>query len=500
MSDRNWAKNSTSTQREELEYSSYMRYFLHNFIKSLKKYFVWVILISVVVAAVVYAVNKLNYKPRYESSVTFLAMPVLSTSSNNQNDVYRVSSSLILGSQLSSTFPHIFESGVLKEIIQNELGGPIDATIKASSAAGTNFFKITVNSNTPENAKNIADLLMKNYPKVSENVIGVIKTEIKIPAKLPTRPSNSSDNTTKAALAFGLSAVIGVVIIGIFAANRKTVCNKEDVKYTLNQPYICEVPLVNDKKKYANRFKAVIRSKSFVEAIRTLKNRTLSTITENQYQTIGVVSTSDMEGKTTIGAGFARIMSDRTNPVVFVTFDRENALDYVKTKKNKAFEKTTMSLMMSITSEKPSPAVEGIRKLFTNVDILVLPPEIIRDKDRLDDIFTVLKENYKYVIVDIVPGEGHSEAVTFANICDAYISVIRCDFASVKKIRNTLNYFSYSQAHNLGVVLNGVSGLYVAYGRYNGYDKYRKYSYGYNYNYYAYGQYGADPNSGSQSE
>ena len=140
--------------------------------------------------------------------------------------------------------------------------------------------------------------------------------------------------------------------------------------------------------------------------------------------------------------------------------------------------------------DKQDAVIPGVKRLFTNVDLLLLDPKIIYQKGELKSIIDELKGKYSYVIMDIVPGSSHSEAVKFADLCDAYISVVRCDYISSDKIKAALNFFSYSRSHNLGSVLNEVSSAYISYGRYTSYGKYSKYGYSYYYRNYGYGQYG----------
>lgn len=465
-----------------------MRHFWHNIWIGFKKYCVLILLFSMVVTSTVYLYCELSYTPRYESSITFLAKPLISNKSSKLNNTFKYNNNIILGSQLSLTFPHIFQSGILREIVQSELGTDIDAQINARSVADTNYFKITVNSDTPENAKNIADCLMKNYPKVSEAVLGDVGTEIKIPSKLPTAPCNRNDYLVSTLCAFAMSIVLCIFFLCIYAINRKTVCSKDDVKYVLNQPYVCEIPFVKEKNTSTNRFKSIIKSKSFTESMRTLKSRILGTITDNNYKTIGIVSTTNNEGKTTTAAGLAKILSSKTESTILVTFDYAVVPHMEGVFKRK--DTSTIILMKKDATDKASAPVVGTKKLFDNVDLLVLPSKIISDKKKTAEIFDTLRENYTYVIIDIVPGDSHSESLSLINFCDAYIPVIRCDCVPTNKIKNTLNYFSYSKAHNLGVILNGVSSTYISYGRYSNYGKYRKYAYGYNY--YSYGKYGED--------
>lgn len=490
MSDSHLNKSDilNSTKKEEYVFLDSMRHFGHNVWIGFKKYCVIILVFIMLITSAVYLYSEFSYTPRYESSITFLAKPLISNKSTKISDIYYYNNNIIMGSQLSITFPHIFQSGILKEIVQSEFGDNFDAIISAKSVANTNYFTITVNSNTPENAKNIADSLMKNFPKVSEAILGDIRTEIKIPSKLPTAPSNTNDKWFSTFYAFAISIVFCMFFLCIYAINRKVIYSKDDIKYVLNQPYICEIPLIKGNNNSTNNFNSIINNKSFTESLRILKNRILGTIADNNYKTIGIVSTTNNEGKTTVAAGLAKILSSKTESTILVTFDSA-AAPHIKGNPERK-DTPALALLKKDATHNPTAPVTGTKKLFDNVDLLVLSPKIISDKKKTEEIFKTLKENYTYVIIDIVPGDSHSESVSLINFCDVYISVIRCDYAPSNKIKNTLDYFSYSKSRNLGVILNGVSSTYHSYGRYNNYEKYRKYAYGYNN--YSYGNYGED--------
>lgn len=475
-------------RREEFDFFNFMRHYG----VALKRFFLLILIIAVTIASGVFAYCKLSYKPQYKCTVTFLATPLTPYGTSGETSMYRYQNTEGLGSQLAVSFPQIFQSGILKDIVSTELGGTIDGEIYTTASPATNYFELTVISSTPEKAKNIADSLLRNYPRVVENVLGDIKAEVKIPAKLPTAPYNRNSYVRWVFMAFIGTIAVGLVLICIYVARRKTICSKSDVRFILNQNYLCEIPLIKGKNvKEHEKFKTVIRSKCFTEAMRTLKNRTLATLSDNNYRSIGFVSTTDNEGKTSVGAGFAKVLSSVEDPVIFITFDRKNADDQQKHERDRQSKHTsTVDVIKGISFDKQETVLPNIKRLFTNVDLLLLDPDMIHKKEEFEKIMETLKSAYSYVILDIVAGSAYSEAVKLADLCDAYISVIRCDYISSERIKSTLNYFSYSRSHNLGSVLNEVSSAYISYGRYTSYGKYSKYGYSYYYRNYGYGQYG----------
>ena len=495
MPNNRFLKSSSkpTVRHDEFDFSNFIRHYIVAF----KRFFSLVLIISVAIAGAVFAYCKMSYVPRYKCTITFLATPLSPIGTSENTSMFRYSNVEGLGMQLSVSFPSIFHSGILRDIVSNELGGEIDGEITATASPATNYFELAVTSGSPESAKNIADSLLKNYPRIAENVLGDIKAEVKIPAKLPTSPYNRNDYIKWVLMSFLGSFAVGLVLICIYVVRRKTICSKSDIKVVLNQNHLCEIPLIKGKNtREHEKFKSIIRSKSFTEAMRTLKNRTLAVINDSNYHTIGFVSTSDNEGKTCVGAGFAKVLSSVNDQVIFITFDSNKQPDSEHSKKGRIKSKkpSTIEVIKGMSFDKQGTVLPDIKRLFTNVDLLILDPDIIHEKNKLNDMLTTLRTVYSYIVVDIVAGSSHSESVKFADLCDAYISVIRCDYISSDKIKATLDYFSYSRSHNLGAVLNEITSAYISYGRYSGYGKYSKYGYSYEYRNYAYGQYGTEAN------
>ncbi|MBO4468516.1 MAG: hypothetical protein J5766_04375, partial [Clostridia bacterium] len=313
------SSNKMSARREEFDFFNFLRHYG----VALKRFFALILISSILMASGVFAYSKLSYTPKYKCSVTFLATPLTPFGTSDGTNVYHYQNTEGLGSQLAVSFPQIFQTGILRDIVSNELGGSIDGEIKTTASPATNYFELTVISSSPRKAKNIADSLLRNYPRVIENILGDIRAEVKIPAKLPTAPYNKNEYVTWVLMSFLGTFALGLILTCIYVARRKTICSKSDVRFVLNQNYLCEIPLIKGKNvKEHEKFKTVIRSKSFTEAMRTLKNRTLATLNDGDYHTIGFVSTSDNEGKTCVGAGFAKVLSSPADPVIFVTFER----------------------------------------------------------------------------------------------------------------------------------------------------------------------------------
>ena len=115
------------------------------------------IILAVVFSAVLCIRARLAFNPVYQASATFTVEVTNSGSKGN------ASYSVGLAKQLSETFPFIFSSDVLSNLIMQDLGlTAIPATITAEAVGETNLFTINVYSRTPQMSYNILHSAIEN--------------------------------------------------------------------------------------------------------------------------------------------------------------------------------------------------------------------------------------------------------------------------------------------------------------------------------------------------
>ena len=76
-------------------------------------------------------------------------------------------------------FPYILTSGALSDVISADLGmNSVPGSINVSSIKGTNLLTITVRSWNAQYAYDVLQSVLKNYPSVSQYVVG--QTELTV--------------------------------------------------------------------------------------------------------------------------------------------------------------------------------------------------------------------------------------------------------------------------------------------------------------------------------
>ena len=113
------------------------------FFRSFKRLW-WVSAICCVVfAAVTFAYYSITYVPKYRSEVKFTIMPLVSSDASNGASVYNFNYNQTLAQQMSETFPYVINSGIMNDIITNDLQRPFKGNISAKAVTNTNIFEIT---------------------------------------------------------------------------------------------------------------------------------------------------------------------------------------------------------------------------------------------------------------------------------------------------------------------------------------------------------------------
>ncbi len=466
---------------------------LSSFVKSLKA-IGWIIgVLTVVFALVVFTVSTVTFVPKYRSTVRFTITPLVSSNSSNGASVYNFNYNAGLASQMAATFPHIMKSGILYDIIRNEMGRPISVVVNSKAVSKTNIFEVSVTANSPDEAYEFILLLIENYPKVAEYVIGDTRMSV-IEGSLPekaTAPYNTNARFVNAGFAAILGLAIGVLIVCIHSICHKSIVSKNDIEQKLNGDCISEIPLVKKKK---TKTKTIVRSgvgfTDFSEAFRLLKQRVLSRCKLTGRKIIGVTSTADGEGKTTVAYNLARALAAGSSRVLLVDMDlRDRSLQEYLNRKKEVSDLGICDIVANKTTIS-----ECINSVHDKFDVLFAGSEQIKfHKAKFKEVFDSIKDSYDYIIVDLASCDGASESAATADLCEEVLFVVRWNGVSYEKILNAVKYMSFSSSHFMGFVLNLISpdemiGGKYRYGHYY-YSYSRRYGYGYGRYRYGYGKY-----------
>lgn len=406
--------------------------------------------------------------------------------------------------QMAEVFPYILTSGVLKDVVAEDMGlDSMPGSIDVKADDGTNLLTISVSGNDPQMAYKTLKSVIKNYPKVAEFVLGETKLTILDETGIPTdtkRVEVIRGSYKRGALK---GAIIDCVILLLYVLSRRTVKSRKDLKKNINLQDLGSIPYVRTKKRKKETFYNSVSllneriSMSYLEAIRKLRIRIMKDVEKKEYQTLLVTSSIPGEGKTTLSANLAISIAQQGKKVLLVDCDLRNP-----------------SIAGVMNEQEPHPGLGSVLKkevpLSEAITNVKLPKERTNENGSLHVIFggapdgenslligsehmraliKALKSKYDIIILDTAPSELLADAPLLGKYVDAALYVIRYDYTKLREIREGVESLALSGIDMLGYVFNGDNssggqGYGYGYRRYGNYGSYGSH-------YGSYGKYGA---------
>lgn len=451
-------------------------------------------LLGLVLAAAFCAVGLVqswrNYVPQYEASASFIVSLENNTSSIYTSQYYNQ----ITTKQLSATFPYIMTSGALNRVVARDLGmSYVPGTISAKMLGETNLFQISVVSSDPQNAYDVLQSVVKNYPSVAEYVIGNTQLKPLESAVVPTQPTNpftwQGTALRWAAIGLGLYAAILVVL----AINRRTIKNKRDLQRFLNLNYLGGVPQVRLKRRSKERAGNVLVAsnapETYTESMEKVQVRLHTLMKRKGWKTLFVTSSTMGEGKTTTSCNLALTLANKGAKVLLIDGDLRNpsvadALGCPEWKKSGG-------LRDFLSGRKEAGA---LLRQYKKTSLLVMPGGTatnhvaeLMSTGRLEKLIQQCRDQVDYIIIDTPPCTAMHDTTIIAAMVEAGILVVRQDYAPVGRIITAAEIMTQVGANLCGCLINGEMGSIGGYG----YGKYGYSKYGYGRSGYAgYSRYG----------
>ena len=267
-------------------------------------------------------------------------------------------------------------------------------------------------------------------------------------------PRQIAKNTMLGGLA-GLAAGVGLLFLIGALDNR--VVSAEDLSQRFAPPVLGIIPR---EKKPANGKIEILKLNDprhlFAEAYRTLRSSLLFMERGKPQPRIFVVTSAvPSEGKTTVAANLAVALAFANARTLLVDADlRRGNL-------HKTFE-TDNSKGLSELLQSDLSVDDFIHK--TGVDCLDFipcgkfpdrPGELLLSK-RVDDILSVLRERYDFVIFDSAPILAADDTTSFAAKADAVLFTVFSGLTQVRQVKATIERLEMRGATLKGFVLNAV--------------------------------------------
>ena len=214
--------------------------FLNDVLNRLRSFW-WVILILTLgLGAFNYFRSTTRYTPTYTAEATVAVAILHGGTYSNENTAQ----------QMSKVFPYILTSGVLSDIIADDLGmSYVPGRISAKNIEGTNLLTISVTGSDPDKVYKVLQSVLRKYPEVARFVIG--QTEITVIDDSGVPEDTGKTTVIRGSLVKGLllGFAIGVVLLLLYTLLTRTVRSEKDLTNMLNVNYLGGLPIVRQKKK-----------------------------------------------------------------------------------------------------------------------------------------------------------------------------------------------------------------------------------------------------------
>lgn len=452
---------STEKKPEPLDLTA----MLSDFWRGLKKS-VWVAVISFLVLTVFFAVHiRTSWSPRYEASATFVIS--LSTDYGTSSRYYTAATV----EQMEKTFPYILKSGILNNIVANDLGlTTVPGSVTATAVPSTGLFTLTVRAAEPQLAYDILQSVMKNYPQVASFVVGDTVLTMIAESGVPTGPCNSYSYYSALKRGALGAATLWLLCSLAYMLLYKTVRRPEDIRRMLNVHCLGMIPHVQVRRRKKAQPLLISESQTpaaFKEAVRRLRAR----VEKGNAHTILVTSALAGEGKTTMAVNLALSLAEKGHFVLLMDGDLRNPsvekllgthhrfgiADYLDGKAEFA------QIGYVLTDRQNFAVIPAGRPLRDASERM--------DSAKMRELLAQAREMADYVILDCAPSAFLTDAAVMARYADAALLVVRHDYAPRDRILTGVEALADSGVDLLGCVLNDLpkgtvsgGGYYGAYG------------------------------------
>lgn len=456
-------------------------------VRDVAKRWMAILLVVVIVGTSAYIATDVQYKPVYQTKITFVVTNRSSTSS--------VYSNLSSASSLAQVFTELLNSYLLRETIMKELGDvSFDGTINASMIGETNLLTVTVSASSPRSSYLVSKAIIEHHEELTYQVIDNVALEVLQWPTVPTGPSNYANASGQMRRRMVQAFVAMVALLAYVSFARDAVRSGNEAQAKLDCDYLGEI---GHEKQYKTVVSFLRRSKinllitdpgigfNFVETVRKLCHR----IEQRMHgrKILMVTSTMASEGKSTVAVNLALSMARNKKKVLYIDCDLYKPTGH----KLLQLDPDRGSLLDCLLQRKP-PKKAVIFDKKRNLHVLLgknyAEAGNVLSGQAMQELLQWARCAYDFVVLDMPPMEATSDAEAIMEFVDASLLIVRQAAASTRVINKNISILNSGKAKLLGCIVNNVyssilsSGESYGYGRYGGYSRYGKYG--------KYGQYG----------
>lgn len=213
---------------------------LTEILSAVRQHLLELIFVTLVAALVGFTVSKFLMTPKYDSSALMIVNTRQDVNANVTSDQINSATKLV------STYSIIIKSDtVLQQVIDN-LGlnltyAQLNKRVTVAAVDGTQVMKITVQSDSPEWARQVCEQIITVAPDVIKEAVEAGSVKVISNASLATDPvSPNIKKNTMLAAAVGFVLVIGIIVLQVLLDNK--INTEEDVTKYLDMTVLGVIP------------------------------------------------------------------------------------------------------------------------------------------------------------------------------------------------------------------------------------------------------------------
>lgn len=430
--------------------------FLHNLTKIWVGILVLVILFSI--GSCIY--EKANYRPVYTAATTFTVNIKQEQSIYGSVTYYDNAAA----AQMAQTFPYILTSSYLHRMVAADMGMPVRGVIKAEVTPNTNMLTLSVTDTDPQSAYDTLESVIRNYPSVSEPIIGKVTMNVLDETGVPAVADNPINYFKSALVGAEIGLVIGLLWAMLLFITNRTIRNKNDIRNKLGINYLGTIPKIHIKRRSKNVPKYFLLTDSAMESVlfepfRMIKNKVEYYCNKNQQEVILVTSATAGEGKSLFSANLALSLATAGKRVVLIDCDLRHptgrtVFDIADSVGLAEYLNGEISLTEYLSSAKVQNNHNFSNFLFLPGGKALSDGSHLLSNARMQELIAFVRTKSEFVILDSAPVGLLSDSAELAKFAESAIMIIRKDFARADFIWDALNYLSESDIQIIGGVFN----------------------------------------------
>ncbi len=306
-------------------------------------------------------------------------------------------------------------------------------------------------------SKDLYGMLTKELKEV--NIFGEIGYPTATIIEHASEPTGRSDRGIVFWLLFGIFISIVTGIASAFVADQidSSIKGESDIERFVKYPIIGALPYLEELKgKEPNRLLGILNSATsqvYVEMLRLLRTNLKYSFIAKSGKVLLVTSTGENEGKTTLSASLAYILSITGAKVLLMDADVK------KPNVHKIFKSEQIPGYTELLIDEKLDVVNVIKDSgYSNLYYLTAgrqPPDFaeLLDSPRSKGLIEILKGRFDYIIIDSPPIGIISDAAILSSLVDGIVFVVKANGYPREHVIRSIKSLSSIDARITGIVL-----------------------------------------------